>query len=319
MDLLLGENIILIAKVSAAAVNHSDQYSSYAIVLGANADDLANLMRRAFGNTAADEFRAHWTAENASFVDYANGVVTHSQDKADAATSALDKESILLADYMASLVAFVDPTRFVSPLRNQVTAVKKVVDDEFAQNFTAMYADLHLAYSSVLDVGDLMATRIAQKFPDKFPGDPSLPSVARRVTVNGLLQEHAYLATMATDAAINGRAAERQQAFAALSANANAIGSALKDGNVGKVWAQEVLAVAAYADHNDAASKKGLTDTFVAQLSSAGHVPANLVTEEAGAIVKVIDDQRAKAYKTVAGDDRAAATAMQPIADAMTA
>jgi hypothetical protein len=318
MDLLLGENIILIAKVSAAAVNHSDQYPSYATVLGANADDLANLMRRAFGNTAADEFRTRFAAQNANFVDYAIGVVTHSQDKADAATAALAKETPLLAEYMVTLTQL-DSAQLITSMNSQVAAVKKLIDDQFAQKFAAMYTDLGDAYSLAKLLGDRVAQRTAQMFPDKFPGDPSLAAVDRRVGVNDLLQEHAYLATMATDAALNGRTIERQQALAALSTSADAIGSALKDPSVGKVWAQEVVAIAAYADHNDAASKKALTDTFAAQLSSATRVPANLVTEEAGALVKVIDDQRAKAFKTVAGDDRAAATAMQPIADAMSA
>jgi len=313
MDLLLGENIFLIAKVSAAAVNHSDQYPSYATVLGANADDLANLMRGAFGNTAADEFRTHWTAQNASLVEYANGVVTHNQDQADAATAAMAKETAQLAQFITTLTQL-QTANTLAFLGGQL---KRLIDDDFAQKFDAMNADLDAAYSVGRVLGDFLGPRMAQLFPDKFPGDPSLASVTRRVALNGLLQEHAYLATMATDAAINGRTAEKRQALAALSTNANAIGSVLKDGSVGKVWAQEVLAVAAYADHNDAASKQGMTGTFVTQLSAATHVPASLITDETGAIVKVIDDQRAKAFKTVAGDDRAAATAMQPIADAM--
>jgi hypothetical protein len=313
MNLLLGENVILIAKVSAAAVNHADQYPSYATVLGANADDLANMIRRAFGNTTADEFRTHWVAQNANFVDYAIGVVTHNQDKADAATAAMAKETAQLAQFITTLTQL----QTAKTLALLGSELKKLIDDDFAQKFDAMYADLDAAYSVGLVLGDFLGTSMALLFRDKFPGDPSLASVTRRVALNGLLQEHSYLATMATDAAINGRGAEKQPALAALSNNASAIGSVLKDGNVGKVWAQEALAIAAYADHNDAASKKALTDTFVAQLSSATHVPANLITEEAGAIVKVIDDQRAKAFKTVAGDDRAAATAMQPIADAM--
>ena len=37
--------------------------------------------------------------------------------------------------------------------------------------------------------------------------------------------------------------------------------------------------------------------------------------DQALATIKVIDDQRAKAFKAIAADDRAAAAAMQPIAD----
>jgi hypothetical protein len=37
--------------------------------------------------------------------------------------------------------------------------------------------------------------------------------------------------------------------------------------------------------------------------------------DQALATIKVIDDQRAKNFKVVAGDDRAAAAAMQAVAD----
>jgi hypothetical protein len=319
MDLLLGESILLIAKVSNAAVNHSDAYQSYATVLAANADDLAKLMGSAFGNTTADEFRQEWTKQNANFIDYTIGVVTHNRDKADGAKAALTRQVVVLGDYMAKLVEFVDPTRFVSPLANQATAVEKLIDDAFAQEFAAMYADLNAAYIHASDVGDLMATRIVQKFADKFPGDLSLASVGRRVAVNDLLQEHAYLATMATDAAINARNAEKGPAFGALSTNAKAIGAAINAPSVGSVWSQEALAIEGYADHISAASRQALTETFVTQLASAAHVPANLASEEEAAMVTVIDDQRANAVQVVAGDDRAAATAMQPIADAISA
>jgi hypothetical protein len=42
-----------------------------------------------------------------------------------------------------------------------------------------------------------------------------------------------------------------------------------------------------------------------------------LIAGHVNATIKVVDDQRAKSSKTIAGDDRAAATSMQPIADSI--
>jgi hypothetical protein len=60
-----------------------------------------------------------------------------------------------------------------------------------------------------------------------------------------------------------------------------------------------------------------LTTTFVSQFSSLTNIGATVVTDQVNATIKVIDDQRGKSLQSLAADDRAAATAMQPIAEAL--
>jgi hypothetical protein len=311
LDLLLGENVVIIAKESEAAANHSDQYASYTALLTANANDLTSLMRLAFGNTSADEFARLWAAQNTDYVDYAIGVVTHDQDKTDTAISHLTTDSAPKVVGLLTGLLHLRTGELDLPLKNAIAAMKGTIDQGFAQNYLIMYGDLHNAFVWAAQLGDHIAPAIAQSFPDKFPGDASSGAVATRALTNELLMERAYLLTMATDATLNGRATEKTEALAALKQNATSLGR-FKD-----VWAQQVQAVEGYAATSDDASRLAITQTFVAQLSSTAQVSATLVADQAGATMKVIDDQRAKAFKTVAGDDRAAATAMQPIADAM--
>jgi hypothetical protein len=313
LGLLLGENVLIIAKESEAAANHSDQYPSYTALLTANANDLTSLMRLAFGNTSADEFARLWTAQNTDYVDYAIGVVTHNQDKADTAMAHLTNDSApkvagLLTGLLHLRTEELDP-----PFKNVIAAMKGTIDQGFAQNYLIMYGDLHNAFVWATQLGDHIAPAIAQSFPDKFPGDASSGAVVNRTLTNEMLMERAYFLTMATDASINGRGTEKTEALAALKQNATSLGQ-FKD-----VWAQQAQAVEGYAATSDDASRLAITQTFVAQLSSTAHVSATLVADQAAATVKVIDDQRTKAFKEVAGDDRAAATAMQPLADAMVA
>jgi hypothetical protein len=70
-----------------------------------------------------------------------------------------------------------------------------------------------------------------------------------------------------------------------------------------------------YANSSDSSTRQRLTGSFVSQFSALTHAPASAVRDQVIATLKAIDDQRAKAYKNVAGDDRAAAAAMQSIAD----
>src|ERR1700680_4360298 len=56
LDLLLGEHLMVVAKESAAAVAHNDEYTGYLTLL-TNSTGLTDLMRSAFGDTGAGQFQ----------------------------------------------------------------------------------------------------------------------------------------------------------------------------------------------------------------------------------------------------------------------
>jgi hypothetical protein len=316
MDLLLSEQVMIVAKESAAAVNHSDEYAGYASLLGLNAADLSGLVERGFGNTAGVQFMNAWSAQNGFLVDYAIGVVTHNDDKAKAAMNELTST---FTPQLTQLVATTshlpsDPIRQL--IAEQVSDDKAFIDDVFAGNFKAYYADLHRAYAHTSRLGDLLAEQIAIDFPDRFPGNPTDPSVDARVTLNLDLQEHSYLATMATDAAVSGRTAEKAEALLALTSNNDAMRSVVEDNRFSLAWAKEVGSLSIYALNGDPASAKSLTDTFVSELTLASKASPSVISAHESAIIRVVDDQRSRA-PTLAGDDRAAAASMQPIADSV--
>ena len=200
-------------------------------------------------------------------------------------------------------------------MTQQVLQDKAFIDDVFAQRYPAFYKDLQTGYAQTSRLGDALAAQIAQKYPDKFPGDPAAPAVDMRVTLNLLLQEHSYLATMATDAVAAGRSAENGAAASALAANADMLGTALT-AEFAAVWKARSKALVAYAS-GDAAAGRGLAESFPGVFASLAHVSQALVASQISATIKVIDEQRAKSSKTLAADDRAAATAMQPMADSI--
>jgi hypothetical protein len=161
-----------------------------------------------------------------------------------------------------------------------------------------------------------------QQFPDKFPGDASNKAVDERVSLNDLLQEHSYLATMTTDAAVNKRTDEQAGAAASLAANAGSLSKLfieIRGSGAGAqaelLWGARNSDLIAYATNGDAAARQGLTEKFVTRFYALAPVAADNARDQVLATIKVIDDQRAKAFKAVAGDDKAAAAAMQSIAD----
>jgi hypothetical protein len=337
LDLLLAEHVMAITKESAAAVARSAEYTGYAGLLITNGSDLTDLMRSAFGDAGATQFDQIWTAQNGYWVDYTSGLVTHNQNKSNGAGSGLLNGFVPeLALFLTSMTQIpLDPTTQL--LTEQVLEMRNVIDDQVAQNFVKMYADLVTVFAQTARLGDPIAAKIVQKFPDKFPGDPLNKAADLRASLNGLLQEHAYLATMITDAAAAGRGADQAAGTAALAGNADALGTLFSGlfGNAAgtqfdQIWAARDAALVAYSGADSAARQAaltGLTDTFVTQFSAfvrgSTGVAASAVSRPSLAQVKaaaqVIDDQRTKTFDRLAPDDRTAAETMQPIADLVTA
>ena len=219
-------------------------------------------------------------------------------------------------------VHYAIPHAITGFLAQQMLGDKAFIDDVFAQKYASFYVDLHKAYAQASRLGDVLAAQIVQSFPDKFPGDPTAHAVDVRVAFNVWLQEHAYLATIATDAVVAGRNSEKTAAASALAANADLLGTAFATTfgsaaatQFNTIWAARDKALLGYAS-GDVQSKQALTETFVTAFVSFGRVDKAHARNQVMATIRVIDDQRAKS-KSVAGDDRAAATAMQPIADSI--
>lgn len=326
MDLLLGEQVLIVAKETAAAAYGTDEYPGYVALLAANSSDLEAVMRLAFGNTAAVEFAQEWSQQDSDLVEYAVGLVTHKQSQADASSVDLTNGFAPRFTQLISTLTQLTTDQISHLVTQQLTATEAVIGEIVAQSFSHLYADLHSAYAQTTKIGDLLAARIAQMFPDKFPGDPSLHAVELRVSVNTLLLEHAYLTTMATDAVIRGRSSETPAVSGALAGSTTALGTLLAElfgSSAGKhaeqLWSTRDGALLDYATAPGTTTKQSPAQGFITPFASAAHVSQVSVADELNAAVKVIDEQRSQAFDNLAADDRAAATEMEPIADAMVA
>ena len=335
LDGLLGEHVIVIAKNSlAATANRSDEYKGYATLLTTNGTDLSDVIGSAFGATAATGFDQIWSAQNNYYVDYTVGLVSHNAAKSNGAASGLLNGFVpQFAQFMSSMSSIpLDPITQLS--REQVLETKAMIDDQAALNNAKTFADLQRAYAQASRIGDALASAIANKFPDKFPGDPANKAVDFRVALNNLLEEHSYLATMTTSATAAGRTAEQAAALNALAANADALGTVFSQAfgtaigtRFDQVWGARDAELVVYAGSAAAATRQAafadLTMTFVAQFGSliddatnlAGAAVSNPIQLQIEATVRTIDDQRSQSATQVAGDDHTAAAAMIPMGD----
>ena len=335
LDELLGEHVIVIAKNSlAATANRSDEYKGYATLLTTNGSALSDMIASAFGASAAASFDQIWAAQNNYYVDYTVGIVSHNAAKSNGAASGLTNGFVPeFAKFMNSMASIpLDPITQLST--EQVLEIKALIDDQAALNNAKTFADLHRAYGQASRIGDALATAIAGKFADKFPGDPAAKAVDFRVSLDNLLQEHSYLATMTTSATAAGRNGEQAAALNALAANADALGTLFSEvfgaatgTRFDQVWGARDAELVVYAGNADAATRQGaldsLTNTFVSQFASLVHDSTGLAESDISTaaqgqvadVTRVVDDQRSGAATHVAADDHAAAAATIPMGD----
>ncbi len=333
LDLLLGEHVFAIAKESSAA-GRTDEYTSYLHLLTSNGTDLTELMRSALGDGAAATFDQIWSAQNDSLVNYTIGLVTHDKSKSDTAMSNLARKAVpQLARFLSTSAGVpLDPITLLTT--QHLLQTKALIDDQLAQSYARSYADLHIVYAQASRIGDEVAPGIAQRFPDKFPGNPSSKAVDLRVSMNNLLQEHVYLGTMTTGAALGGRTAERAAAARALAGNADELGTLFgslfgqaSGARFDQLWASKNTAAAAYAVASAGPAKQSalnqLSDVFVTQFSVlvqgssglAAGVIRPMIQAQVEATLTVLDEQRGKSLVNLGADDRAANASMQEVAD----
>lgn len=333
LDLLLGEHVMLMAKQSSAPARQAE-YTGYLRLLTANSTDLTELVRSALGDSVATRFAQIWSAQNDDLVTYTIGLVTRDKTKSDRALTDLAGTFVPQFSQFLSDVTQI-PTASIAPLltRNMLE-MRQMLNDQFAQSYPRLYADIRSLYAHAAGVGDTIAPRITAAFPDKFPGNPTSPAANLRASLNIDWEEHSYLGTMRTSAVVGRRSAEQAAATGALAENANTINATLADAmgaaaamRFRLAWAAANAATIGYASAANATSKQRaltvLTDASVAQLSGwladstgvAADVSRPVLEAQLAALVTVIDDQRAKSWSTVAADDRAAETSTEVVAD----
>jgi hypothetical protein len=220
---------------------------------------------------------------------------------------------------------------------DHVLQTKAVVDDQAKGDWAAAYKDIRAAYAHMQMIGDAIAPAVATKFPDKFAGDPSNKGVDLRVALNQLLQEHLYLASFATGAALGGRTDEFGAAGDALNTNGTDVGAAIgslygddaKDA-FNKIWSAHngffVDYTTGVATKDQAKMDKAvqdLTTVYVPQfaefLAGATDLPkdalTDLTTHHVLTTKAIVDAQGAKDFKAAATADQAAGRHMEMIAD----
>ena len=338
LDLALGEHIIFASKATSAALGgRTEEFAAYGDLLNKNGTDLGDMIGAAYGASAKDAFNKIWSAHNGFFVDYTTGVAK--KDKAMQDKAVQDLTTIYVPQF-ADLISGATglPKDAVTSLTTEhVLQTKAIVDAQAKKDWKASYAALRTAYAHMQMIGDAIAPAIATKVPDKFSGDPSNKGVDLRVGLDQLLQEHLYLASDATAAALGGRTDEFAAAGDALNTNGTDLGTAIgsvygdaaKD-QFNKIWSAHngffVDYTTGVATKDKAKMDKAVQDLttvylpqFADFLAGATGLPTDaltsLIKEHVLTTKAIVDAQATKDWKAASAADRKAGQHMEMIGD----
>ncbi len=340
LNIALGEHLILAAKATGAALDgRQDQFAAYGELLNTNGTELGATVGSVYGANAEDTWNEIWSAHNGFFVDYTTGVATDDMAMQDQAVE--DLTTIYVPDFSAFLAGATGlPEDAVSELViDHVLQTKAVVDAQAAGDWDAAYDATREAYAHMQMIGDALAPAIAEG--NDIEGDATAPAVGLRVALNQFLQEHLYLASFATDAALGGREDEFAAAGAALNANGTDLGAAIgvlygtdAEDTWNEIWSAHngffVDYTTGVATDDMAMQDQAVEDLttvyvpdFAAFLSGATDIPEDalgeLITEHVLTTKAVVDAQASGDAAAAADADRSAAQHMNMLADPLAA
>ncbi|HZQ49324.1 MAG TPA: hypothetical protein VFB69_03360 [Candidatus Dormibacteraeota bacterium] len=301
MDRLFVEHTIALAKMTlAAGAGRHEEFRAYAGVLAANGSEVSALFASAVGVTAGGKIGAAWTDGNNYAVDYIVASATHDGDRAQTAMQQLSTNYV--NELSTALLPNLPPPSDNVPKNtaSEVTGFKTLVDDAVAGSYPAAFTDLALAVARASGSADVLADGIAHEFPDRYPGDALHESVNARAEFGVSLTTEAGYYSMLTEAVVAKAAAEQGGATQAITSNAAALPPPTE------VWSQETALLVAYAATGNATARE--------KVLSRASAPLDL-TSAFEALLKVIDDQRSRAYGSLGDDDRASAAAFAAVAD----
>ena len=336
LDYLLGEHLILAAKATGAALGgRTDQFTAYGGLLNTNGTDLGAALGSVYGAEAEDEWNRIWSAHNGFFVDYTTGVATDDAALSDGAVE--DLTTVYVPEFSAFLASATGlPEDAIAGLvTDHVLQTKAVVDAQASGDWEAAYDAIRAAYAHMQMIGDALAPAIAEG--NEIDGEAINAAVGFRVALNQLLQEHLFLASFATDAAIGGRTDEFAAAGAALNTNGTDLGAAIgglfgsdAQDEWNRIWSAHNgffvdyttgVATGDMAMQDQAVSD--LTETYVPEFSAFLAGPtglpedalAELITEHVLTTKAIVDAQGSGDAAGAADADRQAAMHMRMLGD----
>ena len=204
---LLQEHVYLAGAAIEQAVDAGGNLEDPAVAaavetLDTNSVALADAIGSVAGDENRDAFLELWRQHIGFFVDYTLGKATGDQAMVDQALADLDGYQQAAGDFFAEITGGELPAdAVVESLETHISTLTAAIDAVVAGDASA-FDKLREAAQHMPMAATAISSAIVAALPDQFPGDPTGVPAETRAVLTNLLQEHAYLAGIAIEQAV---------------------------------------------------------------------------------------------------------------------
>lgn len=220
---LLQEHVYLAANATHAALTGGD-FDGAAAALDENTVALSEAIGSVYGDDAGGAFLELWRTHIGFFVDYTQARAAGDDAAAEEAAANLDGYREDFGAFISSANPNLSKDAVAEELVPHVESLLAVIDAQAAED-PAQWTLLREAAGHMPHAALTLAGGIAAQMPDQFDGDVMSGGSELRSGLTALLDEHVYLATLATGEALRG--GDFDGAAAALDENTVALSEAI--------------------------------------------------------------------------------------------
>lgn len=199
---LLQEHVLL-AGITASTLVAGQDAGAASAVLDQNSVALADVITGLYGPPTGEQFLALWRRSSAATLDFVAGSVAGDQariDKAKADTTAVHAELVALLN---SVNPQLTPDALEEPLGSFATMLQTALTG-YAKRDAAALPKLKEAADDTRSTAIALVAGIVKHKGEDVPGDVGAMSAVMRTSLTTKLQQHVYLAGIATGTALSG-------------------------------------------------------------------------------------------------------------------
>ncbi len=168
LDRLLGEHAFLAVEVMRLSASSEEATEAASAALASNGDALAEAIAGIYGEEAGRDFTALWAQHNGHYVDYVRALVDDDAPGEEAAREGLEEFGNLTADFFSGANEALDPETVRAGIAHHTDQLVAQVEAHQAGDYLEAFSTGREAYQHMGAVSDLLATGIANQFPERF-------------------------------------------------------------------------------------------------------------------------------------------------------
>jgi hypothetical protein len=178
IDQLLGEHMFLAGEALRGGLTDAPWSDAARQALDANSQQVADLVKAAYGEEAASAFLGLWRGHVTAYLSYIDGVKANDATSKQASIAQINGYAGQLATFLADANPNLDRGAVTDALQVHAGHLVRQVDAYAAADYDGAYALLREGYGHMFMIGETLASAIATQMPKKFPGLAVPPNTA---------------------------------------------------------------------------------------------------------------------------------------------